>query len=183
MLVPTFQHPCIDKEDDATSPLLSFQVHGMGCLQKKPHRSSPPPPTATGRVIHGQTLVMPHSHLCPLCLGAALGWGTVPALLLKAFPAIFGQQLPFQIFASVLVPGLAHSWGSLSAPCCAKLNSPSCSIPHTSISRIPMGHFSHSCPHSRSGIHRESPQPSKAPTPQGEPLTAGNFKTSNPAGA
>lgn len=60
-------------------------------------RSPTDPPTATGKVIHGQMLVISLSHLCPLCLGTALAGGlwllptdTVPALLPKAFPAIFG---------------------------------------------------------------------------------------------
>lgn len=113
------------------------QVRGMGCLQKKPHR-----PPQCHRKANSRSLPFPTSVPCAwelpwaggLCL---LPTDTVPALLLKAFPAIFGQQVPFQIFALVLVPGPAHSWGSLPAPCCAELDSPSSSIPWTSTSRIP----------------------------------------------
>lgn len=175
MLAPTFQHPCIDKEDDATFPLLSFQVHGMGCLQKKPHRS----PAAIGRVIHGQTLAIPPSHLCPLCLGAALGSGALAAA--HRHCSSFAPESFFQLFLgnNCLSKYLPWCWClallTAGAPCCAKLNSPSCSIPCTSISRIPplpTGHFSHPCPHSSSRIHRESPQPCRAPTPQHESLTS-----------
>lgn len=38
-------------------------------------RNPTDPPIAIGRIIHGQMLVIPLSHLCPLCVGAALGWG------------------------------------------------------------------------------------------------------------
>lgn len=60
-------------------------------------RSSPThPPIAIGRVIHGQILVIPLSHLCLLCLGAALGWGTLAAA--HRHCSSFAPESLFQLF-------------------------------------------------------------------------------------
>lgn len=159
---------------------------GMGCLQIAQPKEAPETPHAA------PVLATSLLYLCPQRWGQLRAWGLwllhtdiVPALLLKVFAVILGHLLPFQIFALVLVPGPARSWGSL---LCWLLHEAELSQPKhpprgtsmSSIPPLPKQHFSHPPPHGRFGVHRvtQSTSPGQHSPPK---LPLPNMGQSSPA--
>ena len=174
MQVPTFQHPCSNKGGEATFYLLSCQVHGDGVSPKSSAKRSPIDPThchRKGNKWPGTGLI-PALPLSPV-LGAATGRGTLATAhghgssfapesicsyfwAVTAFPNIClgvsawpRSQLGLPPLLAAVQSGTLPAVASFMQPCDTSM----CRIPP-----LPMGHFSHPPPHSRSRVHRESPR-------------------------
>lgn len=117
---PHFSIPVLTRRMMLLFPYSASRSMGWDVSRRNPTD----PPIAIGRVIHRQILVIPLSHVCPPCLGAALGWGTLAAAH-RHCSSFAPESFSSYFWVATAFPNICFGVGAWP---CSQLGLPACSL-------------------------------------------------------